>query len=112
LAFALEKLNAEAAALGIEPRHPYLDRRVVECVLAIPPATFVGDGYRKQFVQRAVGGGRAPRTVERPTEHVPLRDAAESVRDEAARMARDLFATDARIFHYVDRREAERMRDV
>jgi len=108
LAFALEKLDAEAARIGIEPRHPYLDRRVVECVLAVPPEVFVRHGYRKQFVQRALGGILPLRTIERAAEHVPF-DRARALRREAARIDRDLFRRDARVFAYVDRAHAERM---
>lgn len=110
LAFALEKLDAEAAPLGIEPRHPYLDRRVIECVLAIPPGVFVRDGYRKQFVQRALGV-LPVRTGEHPAEDVPSADAARGLCDEAARLDRELFGRDALVFEYVDRASAARMRD-
>jgi len=111
LAFALEKLDAEAARLEIEPRHPYLDRRVVECLLAVPPDVFVRHGYRKQFVQRALGGVLPPRMVEQPAEHVPSTDAATALRDDAARMERELFGCEAPVFEYVDRASAVRMRD-
>jgi asparagine synthase (glutamine-hydrolysing) len=111
LAFALEKLDAEAARLGIEPRHPYLDRRVVECVLAIHPEVFVRQGYRKQFVQRALGGALPLRTIESPAEHVPFRDPASALRNEAAQIDRELFQRDARIFDYVDRGRAVQMRN-
>ena len=111
LAFALEKLDAEAARLGIEPRHPYLDRRVVECVLAVPPKMFVRHGYRKQFVQRALGGVLPLRVVERPAEQVPFPDPATGLRQEVERMDRELFRPGALIFEYVDRACAERMRD-
>jgi asparagine synthase (glutamine-hydrolysing) len=107
LTFALEKLDAEAARLGVEPRHPYLDRRVVNCVLAVPPEVFVRDGYRKQFVQRALGGILPLRTLERSAEHVPF-DRASALRHEAARMA-ELFRRDARVFAYVDRARVQRM---
>src|SRR5207249_2511001 len=108
---ALEKLDAESAALGIELRHPYLDRRVVECFLATPPAVLVRHGYRKQFVQRALGCRMPLRTIERPGEHVPSPDGAAQLRRDAAMLERGLFRPDARVFDYVDRAEAERMRD-
>jgi asparagine synthase (glutamine-hydrolysing) len=111
LTFALEKLDAETARLGIEPRHPYLDRRVVECVLTIPPAVFVRDGYRKQFVQRALGTGLPLRTVERAAEHVLSPDAGATLRDELAHIDRELFGRDGRVFEYVDRGHVRRMRD-
>jgi asparagine synthase (glutamine-hydrolysing) len=111
LTFALEKLDAETARLGIEPRHPYLDRRVVERVLTIPSAVFVRDGYRKQLVQRALGTGLPLRTIERAAEHVPSRDAGATLRDELAHIDRELFGRDARVFEYVDRDHVRRMRD-
>jgi asparagine synthase (glutamine-hydrolysing) len=110
LAFALEKLDAEAARLGLEPRHPYLDRRVVECVLAIPPDVFVRDGYRKQLLQRAVACALPLRTNETAAEHVPSSDAT-TLRVDAARFDHELFRREARIFEFVDRGRAKRMRD-
>jgi len=108
---ALEKLDAESARLGIELRHPYLDRRVVECFLATPPAALVRYGYRKQFVQRALGCPVPLRAIEHPGEHVPSPDGAAQLHRDAAMFARGLFRADARVFEYVDRSEAERMRD-
>jgi len=111
LAFALEKMDAEASRLEIEPRHPYLDRRVVECVLAIPPDVLVRDGYRKQFVQRSLGSGLLLRTVEGRAEHVASPDPAVALRHEAVLIERELFRPGALVFEYVDRACAERMRD-
>ena len=112
LAFALEKLDTEAARLEIEPRHPYLDRRVVECLLAVPPDVFVRNGYRKQFVQRAVVRGALPlRTAEQQAEYVSSADPATALRDDAARIERELFCGEAPVFEYVDRANAARMRD-
>jgi asparagine synthase (glutamine-hydrolysing) len=111
LAFALEKLDAEAARLGIEPRHPYLDRRVVECVLAVHPEVFVRHGYRKQFVQRALGAVLPLRTIEGSAEHRPAGDPTRALRHEATRIDAELFQRDARVFEYVDRARARRMRD-
>ena len=111
LAFALEKLDAEAARLEIEPRHPYLDRRVVESVLTVPPDVFVHRGYRKQFVQHALAGVLPVRTIERPAEHVPSADPESALRDDAARIERELFGPEAPVFEYVDRAWAVRMRD-
>jgi asparagine synthase (glutamine-hydrolysing) len=111
LAFALEKLDAEAARLGVEPRHPYLDRRVVECVLAVRPEVFVLRGYRKQFVQHALGAALPLRTIEGPAEHLPVGDTTRALRHEARRIDTELFQRDARIFEYVDRARAALMRD-
>jgi asparagine synthase (glutamine-hydrolysing) len=111
LAFALEKLDAEAARLDIEPRHPYLDRRVVECALAVPPDVFVRHGYRKQFVQRALLGVLPLRTIEQQAAHVPAADPMMVLQQDAARIDRELFGRGAPVFEYVDRACVERMRD-
>ena len=111
LAFALEKLDAEGAPLEIEPRHPYLDRRLVECLLAVPPDVFVRRGYRKQFVQHALAGVQPVRTIEQPAEHVPSAEPVEALRQDAARIERELFGREAPVFEYVDRAWVMRMRD-
>jgi len=111
LAFALEKLDAEAARLGVEPRHPYLDRRVVECVLAIPPEVVVRHGYRKQLIQRALGGRLPLRARESAAEYVPSLAGAPALRNETEHVERLLFRGDARVFDYVDRAAVARMRD-
>src|SRR5207249_7547821 len=51
------------------------------------------------------------RAIERPGEHVPSPDGAAQLRRDAAMLERGLFRPDARVFDYVDRAEAERMRD-
>lgn len=112
LASALGHLDARAGRFTVECRHPYLDRRLVEFFLAVPADVKLGHGYRKQFVQRALAGAvPGPlRTTERQDEHV-RHDEPTFVRQDAARMARDLFHPRARVFRYVDRAGAERMRD-
>ncbi|HEV8471304.1 MAG TPA: asparagine synthase-related protein [Methylomirabilota bacterium] len=113
LSLALEKMDAEAARLGIEARHPYLDRRVVECMLATPPDTLLRHGFRKQCLQRALAGllPGPPRGDERAAEHVPATDPTVAQQHEADRLQRGLFTPLARVFEYVDRAQVERMRD-
>ena len=51
------KLEAEerrAARAGLEMRYPLLDSRLVELVLAIPPAPLVAQGERKRLLRAAV----------------------------------------------------------
>lgn len=112
-ALALNHLDAAAAAFTLEGRHPYLDRRLIEFFLAIPPAVKMRNGYRKQFVQRALAGVMPGpiRDREGPDSFVPPMDEQASRGLDAKRMARDLFRPGARIFRYVDRAEAERLRD-
>ncbi len=111
LATALGNLDATAAGFAIECRHPYLDRRLVEFFLAVPPRVKLRRGYRKRFVQDALAGiaPGPPRTTEHQAMHVPL-DEAELARADDDRLAGRLFHPRARIFRYVDRAAAERMR--
>jgi asparagine synthase (glutamine-hydrolysing) len=109
----LNHVDGNAARFAVECRHPYLDRRLIEFFLATPTAVKLRDGYRKQFVQRSLAGivPGPIREVERQDEFIPAMAPATSARLEAARLERDLFRGGARIFRYVARTEAERMRD-
>ena len=56
IAAALERYHRVAASQGIEARHPFLDRRVVEFCLALPWDQKVRDGWSKWIVRRASAG--------------------------------------------------------
>jgi asparagine synthase (glutamine-hydrolysing) len=56
LAAALERYARAAASQGVEARHPFLDRRVVELGLALPWDQKVRDGWSKAIVRRAMDG--------------------------------------------------------
>lgn len=45
-----------AARYGMEARHPFLDRRLAEFILAIPPDQLFHQGYYKMLVRRAMTG--------------------------------------------------------
>ena len=45
-----------AAAHGVEVRHPFLDRRVVEFVLSIPPEKLFRAGLSKPLLRRSMAG--------------------------------------------------------
>ena len=53
---ALERYDRVARSQGIEPRHPFLDRRVVELCLALPWDRKVRDGWTKRIVREATEG--------------------------------------------------------
>lgn len=53
---ALERCDQVAAALGIEARHPLLDRRLVELCLALPPEQKVRHGWSKAILRAAMAG--------------------------------------------------------
>jgi asparagine synthase (glutamine-hydrolysing) len=56
LTVALERYHRVAASQGIEARHPFLDRRVVEFCLALPWDQKVRDGWSKWIVRQATAG--------------------------------------------------------
>jgi asparagine synthase (glutamine-hydrolysing) len=110
---ALTTMDAAAAAHSMEVRHPFLDRRLIEFFLSVPGAPKVRRGYRKMFLQQAL----------RPISPWPVRPAETNEMlvppmppevwrsvDEA-RLREILFHPGALVFEYVDRREAERIRD-
>ncbi|HEX4823040.1 MAG TPA: asparagine synthase-related protein [Candidatus Polarisedimenticolaceae bacterium] len=51
---ALERYHRVAASAGIEARHPFLDRRLVEWSLSIPWDLKLRDGWSKWIVRRAL----------------------------------------------------------
>lgn len=48
--------DRNAARFGIEVRHPFLDRRLFEYILAIPPRQLFEFGIYKPFLRRAMAG--------------------------------------------------------
>jgi asparagine synthase (glutamine-hydrolysing) len=53
---ALERYHRVAASQGIEARHPFFDKRVVEFCLGLPRAQKVTDGWSKLIVRRGTAG--------------------------------------------------------
>lgn len=51
-----------ASQLGIEVRHPFLDKNVVEFCFAVPPSLWHRDGYAK-WLLRVAAGGLLPESV-------------------------------------------------
>ena len=56
LCVALERYHRVAASQGIEARHPFLDKRVVEFCLALPWDQKVRDGWSKWIIRQATAG--------------------------------------------------------
>lgn len=56
IAAALERYDRVARSQGVEPRHPFFDRRVVEFCLALPWDQKVRDGWSKFILRRATKG--------------------------------------------------------
>jgi asparagine synthase (glutamine-hydrolysing) len=53
---AMERYERVAAAHGIEPRHPFFDRRVIEFCLALPWRQHFMNGWTKPILRRAMKG--------------------------------------------------------
>ncbi|MBI4611280.1 MAG: asparagine synthase (glutamine-hydrolyzing) [Candidatus Rokubacteria bacterium] len=111
MALALNQMDGMVSAFSLECRHPYLDRRLVEFFLAVPSAVTLAPGYRKQFVQRALAAIAPVRQREEVAQFVPVMNGRLPTELEAKRLERDLFGSDGRVFRYVSRREAERLRE-
>jgi asparagine synthase (glutamine-hydrolysing) len=56
LAAALERYDRVASSAGVEPRHPYLDIRVVQFALAAPVEYLAKHGRSKLVLRRATAG--------------------------------------------------------
>jgi len=52
----IERYERVAAACGLESRHPFLDRRVVEFCMRLPDAQKFRDGWPKSILRRAMAG--------------------------------------------------------
>lgn len=53
---ALECIDRVAAIYGIEPRHPYFDKRVVEFCLTVPPHLKLNNGWTRYYARKAMEG--------------------------------------------------------
>lgn len=53
---ALELTTHATAAHGVEVRHPFFDKRLVEFCLALPPGQSLKDGWARSILRRALAG--------------------------------------------------------
>ena len=56
LSRAVEVAHASAASFGVAPRYPFLDRRLVELCLSLPPEQRLRDGLTRSVLRRAMAG--------------------------------------------------------
>lgn len=56
LTVGIERYSRAAAAHGIEPRHPYLDKRLAEFCLALPWHQKINHGWTKILMRRIMNG--------------------------------------------------------
>ena len=111
MALNLNQFDTSASAFKLEPRYPFLDRRVIECVLEIPPEVKRGNGRRKMLIQRAL----SRITVEPPREPssedylIPIADDAASLAMEARWLEEQLGPPESGLFRYADAGQARRL---
>jgi asparagine synthase (glutamine-hydrolysing) len=106
MSVALNQLDGMAARFSLECRHPYLDRRLIECFLAIPSEVKMRFGYRKQFVQHALRHTLPVpvRTTESLAQVVPWRDGHDPLyrAREVERIRQALGTREAMVYQYLD----------
>lgn len=61
-----EQIDAMSSALGIEPRHPFLDKRVIELCLAVPAKIKYESGLGRGVMRRAMQSILPEEVRERP----------------------------------------------
>lgn len=69
--YFIEVLDAELAPLGVEPRYPYFDRRLVEFCLSLPVDQKMEDGLGRQIARRALADA-VPETIRTRTDKASL----------------------------------------
>jgi asparagine synthase (glutamine-hydrolysing) len=85
--------DRNAARFGIEVRHPFLDRRLFEYILAIPPRQLFELGVYKPFLRRAMAGvlPEAVRTRRSKTRFIGFLDHV--MREREAARIEEMFRT-------------------
>jgi asparagine synthase (glutamine-hydrolysing) len=108
---ALERYHRVAASQGIEARHPFMDRRVVELCLALPWDLKVRGGWSKFIVRRACAGLLPDEVSWRRGRWVRLgpRFLAAAVATSGAFIAREAEEGFAQLAPYVDRGKLRRL---
>jgi asparagine synthase (glutamine-hydrolysing) len=77
--------HGEAEALGVELRHPFLDRRLFEFLLAVPPARKVRHGRAKTLLREMMETAPAGPGLSRLPSHQPSRVFNRRVREREQR---------------------------
>jgi asparagine synthase (glutamine-hydrolysing) len=70
--FHLEMLNRAAAAFGLEYRHPFFDKRLVEFCLALPPEQKFNRGLTRPIMRRGLRAALPDEVYRRPDKGVLL----------------------------------------
>ena len=70
ISLALEAMDKNAAAHSIEPRFPFLDRRVIEFCLALPPEQRIRDGYTRAIERESLAEYLPPEIRQRTSKAI------------------------------------------
>lgn len=111
LTVARERYDRVAGAVGIEPRDPFLDQRVISLCLSLPDRQMLHDGWPKAIVRDATRLG-LPKEVRWRVgkEHLGWAFTSALVGDMRGRMRRDLEANLDVVRPYVTREAIENSR--
>jgi asparagine synthase (glutamine-hydrolysing) len=108
LAVGLERYDRTAAAVAIEPRHPFLDLDVVDFSLRLPVRQLAAGGWHKAILRRAMAGQLPDAVRWRPgKQHLGFRFTLELVRKAQDQIRQTLEANWQPLAPYID---VDRMR--
>lgn len=82
--------NAQAAAHGVELRHPWLDHRLVELAAALPATQTFAAGRRKIIVRNAMRGRLPDEVLDRPGKIYPSAIAERGLRERETATVEEL----------------------
>jgi asparagine synthase (glutamine-hydrolysing) len=87
--------------LGIDPRHPFTDVRLLEFSLAIPPSQQLADGYTRSILRRSLGDLLPEKIQWRPWK-TPLDEGFQNALSQESRRIERLLSAPGRLQRYVD----------
>jgi asparagine synthase (glutamine-hydrolysing) len=110
-ALELNLMDAAAAALRMEGRHPYLDRRLIEFFLSVPAEVKQRAGCFKLFSQRALSAVvPGPLRTQEPEQYlVPIAEDPQSLAFEAEWIEQTLEPSASLLVRYVGAHQLQRL---
>jgi asparagine synthase (glutamine-hydrolysing) len=70
---SLENTNKMCSVFGIEPRHPFFDKRLIEFCIALPREQRIRDGWTRMIVRRALADVLPAKVLHRGGKWAPSR---------------------------------------
>jgi asparagine synthase (glutamine-hydrolysing) len=70
VSLTLEEINKNAAAHSVEVRYPFLDRRVIEFCLALPPEQRIREGYTRAIERESLADYLPPEIRQRTSKAI------------------------------------------